>query len=170
MVKQTQKESSKRYYEKHKEEIKARRAGTRSEEHKSYYERNKERIKQKQKAYHDKPEVKKRLAERLVEWRLKNPEKRLLASAKRRASKLNLDFNLELTDIVIPKLCPLLGVPIIKQPGEYDFAPSLDRIDNTEGYTKDNIWIISFKANRMKNTATLSELHSFCQNWIKLRN
>ncbi len=37
-------------------------------------------------------------------------------------------------------------------------SPSLDRIDSTKGYTKGNIWVISNRANTLKNDATLSEL------------
>jgi hypothetical protein len=34
---------------------------------------------------------------------------------------------------------------------------SVDRIDNNSGYTKDNIKVISFRANRLKSNGTLEE-------------
>jgi len=34
----------------------------------------------------------------------------------------------------------------------------LDRIDNNKGYIKDNVWVISRKANTIKNNASLEEL------------
>jgi hypothetical protein len=34
----------------------------------------------------------------------------------------------------------------------------VDRIDPNRGYIADNIWVISWKANRMKSNATLEEL------------
>ena len=37
-------------------------------------------------------------------------------------------------------------------------SPSIDRIDSTKGYTKDNIQIISWRANRIKNDSTPEEL------------
>jgi hypothetical protein len=37
-------------------------------------------------------------------------------------------------------------------------SPSIDRIDSIEGYTVDNIQIISWKANRIKAYATVEEL------------
>jgi len=44
-----------------------------------------------------------------------------------------------------------------------DNSPTLDRIDNTKGYTKDNIIIVSFKANTIKNSATIEELEKVLQ-------
>lgn len=37
---------------------------------------------------------------------------------------------------------------------------SLDRIDNTRGYSKDNVWIISWRSNRLKYDASLDELEA----------
>lgn len=83
----------------------------------------------------------------------------LWLGAKSRAEQNGLEFDLEISDIVIPKTCPCLGIEIV--PGEKDGisnSPSIDRIDSTKGYTKDNIWVISYKANRIKNNATPEEL------------
>lgn len=89
---------------------------------------------------------------------LKNPENRILLSAKHRAKKKGLDFNLELKDIEIPAVCPALGIPL-KFKGErfYD-SPSLDRTDNKKGYIKGNIEVISGRANMLKRNASLEEL------------
>lgn len=37
-------------------------------------------------------------------------------------------------------------------------SPQLDRIDNTKGYTKDNVVVVSKRANTIKNDATVQEL------------
>lgn len=97
-----------------------------------------------------------------------HPEWRMYVAAKRRATEKGLDFNIEPSDIVIPERCPLLNVPFINgTKGNYEFTPSLDRIDPTKGYIKGNIWVITKKANSMKNSATKEELLTFVDNIIK---
>lgn len=92
----------------------------------------------------------------------------ILNRAKRRALKYNLEFNLEPSDIIIPDKCPILEVPLfLGTKGNYEYTPSLDRIDNSKGYIKGNIQIISKKANSMKNSASLEELQTFCKNILR---
>ena len=79
-----------------------------------------------------------------------DPRSPMWSRAKYRAKQKGLDFNITKEDIVIPDTCPLLGIPME--------SPSLDRIDSTKGYTKGNVWVISNRANTLKNDATLSEL------------
>lgn len=102
--------------------------------------------------------------ERMGEWCRNNPEKRLLRAARTRAKKFNLEFDLTLGDIIIPKYCPYLGVELkpyaAREYGSLDVA-SLDRKDSSRGYTKDNIEVISWLANMMKNRATIKELQLF---------
>jgi hypothetical protein len=77
-------------------------------------------------------------------------ELRLFNAAKGRAAAKGREFNLELQDIVIPERCPVLGIPMTR--------PSLDRIDNNKGYVKGNVRVISYRANVLKNDATVEEL------------
>lgn len=92
----------------------------------------------------------------------------MVSNAKERATKKGLEFNLEDNDIYIPELCPLLNVPfVLGEKGNYEYTPTIDRIDNTKGYTKNNIWVITKKANSMKNSATLTELRTFCTNVLR---
>lgn len=88
--------------------------------------------------------------------------------AKQRAEKYGYDFNIEESDIVIPEICPILEVPIVLgEKGNYEYTPSLDRIDNSKGYVKGNIQVISKKANTMKNSASIEELRCFCKNVLR---
>lgn len=70
----------------------------------------------------------------------------LLASAKARAQKKGLAFDLDLEWIIerMEKPCPKTGVEfrLVVGSGRHWNAPSLDRIDNTKGYTKDNCQIV----------------------------
>ena len=93
----------------------------------------------------------------------KAPDKRkiLLNSAKSRAKKNNLPFNLDIDDIVLPEVCPILGIKLEFNKGVCkDNSYSIDKIDSALGYVKGNIQIISFRANTMKSNATLEEIET----------
>lgn len=90
-----------------------------------------------------------------------SPEMYLYNSAKHNAYRRGTDSSLRPEDIVIPKVCPVFGIPLYRQKGaRSDNSPSIDRLDNTKGYTKDNIWIISWKANKLKGEGSLQELEA----------
>jgi hypothetical protein len=93
----------------------------------------------------------------------------LLGQARYRAKKKGIEFNLELSDVVIPKVCPVLKIPLSagsSSGGPRGCSPSLDRVDNTKGYIKGNVQVMSHKANTMKHCANNNELILFA-NWIK---
>lgn len=88
-------------------------------------------------------------------------EKEILARIKHRAKKNNIPFNLTLEDIKIPEICPVLGIPLIKNHGHSGYfvdSPSVDRIKPELGYIKGNVRVISNRANLLKNDATVEEL------------
>jgi hypothetical protein len=92
----------------------------------------------------------------------------IVANARERALAYGYEFDIQDSDIVIPERCPLLNVPfILGEKGNYEYTPTIDRIDNSKGYTKDNIWIITKKANAMKNSASFEELNTFCTNILR---
>lgn len=94
-------------------------------------------------------------------------ERRMLHSARARAKRTGREFSLQLEDIVCPDVCPILGLPLFKGEGRQTAnSPSLDRIDSTKGYIKDNIQVISNLANQMKGPATPEQLLKFAD-WIK---
>ena len=92
----------------------------------------------------------------------KDPRGRMVATAKWRAKKYDIPFNLSKQDFAIPDVCPLLGIPISPVKGKRsDNSPSLDKIDPAKGYTTGNVWVISDKANRMKQNMTVELLRHF---------
>lgn len=99
-----------------------------------------------------------------VEERRLRPDyfaKALIRRLSSRCSRNDVEFNLTVEDIVIPKKCPVLGIELKKTIGNgarTDNTPSIDRVDNDRGYVKDNIIIVSWRANRLKSDATPEEL------------
>jgi len=90
------------------------------------------------------------------------PIKQIYNSLKASAKKRNIDFNLSLSDLnnlTFPITCPILGIPLRYNKGQaQDDSISIDRIDSSRGYEIDNIVVISWRANRLKNNATSEEL------------
>jgi hypothetical protein len=98
-------------------------------------------------------------------YNLKNPHKKMYWGSKKRATDKGFEFSIDLSDIVIPEYCPLLGIKLMHGTGFLiDESPSLDRIDSKKGYVKGNVWVISHKANTMKSDATLEELELLVKN------
>ena len=129
---------------------------SRAEYQREWKLKNKEKVAEYQKAYSK-------------VWYKDNLEKYTLYQVRARAKKLGLPFDLTEEDIVIPPECPILGIPIFRNVGKNGpcaNSPSLDRIDPSKGYVKGNVWIISQRANVMKNDATLEELERFAD-WVK---
>jgi len=160
------KEAQRQWRERNKEKIK--------EYSLKYRAENKEKIALVKKKYDKEYNVANREKKRvyIAGWQRENPEKYLLCLAKTRAKKENLDFNLEVNDIVIPTHCPLLNIPIECNRGlnRRKNSLSIDRIDNSIGYIKGNVWVISWQANVMKHTASKEDLIVFSKNILEKFN
>lgn len=90
---------------------------------------------------------------------------RLLMNSKARARLQGWEHNLEVKDVVIPEFCPILEVPfIIGTKDNYDYTPTIDRIDSSKGYIKGNVKVISMRANKIKTNASQKELETFSKN------
>ena len=125
------------------------------------------------KEYRENKEVNKKAKERAKEFYYKNREKQLQLrkeryrnnlqkvlydSAKKRAKRKNVPFNIEVSDIIIPDKCPVFGFDLVIGTKDKQKSPSLDRIIPEKGYVKGNIIVVSLKANTMKNNATIEEI------------
>ena len=71
----------------------------------------------------------------------------------------------------LPIHCPMLGIPLdyTREISRSDNSPSIDRIDSNLGYTPDNVHVISWRANRIKNDSTPDELTAIADYMRKLR-
>jgi hypothetical protein len=94
----------------------------------------------------------------------------MLYDAKRRATKFGIPFTITKDDIVVPEVCPILGIKL-KRGGRGGSAssPSLDRVIPALGYIKSNIQVISNKANAMKNDATFEEIEMLYLHMSRVR-
>lgn len=83
-----------------------------------------------------------------------------------RAKRAGLTFNLTWADIVPPEFCPVLGERLVlsgKHARMNWWSPSVDRIDNAKGYVKENVAVISNRANVLKKDATPDELRRLAE-------
>ena len=91
--------------------------------------------------------------------------------AKQRAREKGREFTITPDDIIIPSHCPYIGTELHpsanKKSHRWCNIISLDRIDNTRGYTPDNVEVISLLANNMKAGATPTELLSFARHILE---
>ena len=120
---------------------------------------------EKQRAYQKKWDAAKyaRLGDKMRDsnrrWKYDNPEKVMLYAARTRATEKGIPFDLEVEDIVISEVCPILGIKLEKTSGQPGAgSPSLDRIVPEKGYTKGNVQVISMRANQIKSDATADEI------------
>lgn len=161
-------ESQRRYREKNREALKEKRRQARSskdyqsyvdsldpqrleeyrEKRRHYRERNKDAIRKKQREIYE-----------------KNAERYVWTNLKGRAARMGIPFNIEPEDLTPPEFCPVLGIRLerVRVDGRsrgkaIESSPSVDRIIPELGYVKGNIIIVSYKANRIKNNATINEL------------
>lgn len=77
---------------------------------------------------------------------------------KHNALRTGYEWNLEFGDIIWPNSCPVFDVEIdYFSESIKENSPSFDRFDSNLGYVKGNVFIISWRANRIKNDGTADE-------------
>lgn len=95
----------------------------------------------------------------------------MLRNTRSMAKRRGIPCSLHYSDFEIPKYCPILGIPLTymrESSGNDPSHATIDRIDNSKGYQKGNIIVISRLANAMKNSANFDLLLKFCENMPKL--
>lgn len=134
-----------------------------SSESKAAYRTNPEKYKTKVRAHQKANSA--HYLEKNKEYRRAHPEWALLAKARSRAKAARIPFNLTVEDVVIPDLCPLLVIPLVAGTKKLSAnSPTLDRKVPALGYIRGNVWVISHRANTVKNNATLEEIELLARN------
>lgn len=147
------------YRESHKVEIKAAR--------KSFREANREKLIEKDRRYYW--DNREQIAVRGKALHAADPRNVLLHHARKRAKKYNIPFSITKNDLCIPQFCPILGIPIKVGSGRpEDGSPTIDRLIPELGYVPDNISVISYRANTIKNFGSIEE-HLKVVEWMKIR-
>jgi hypothetical protein len=96
----------------------------------------------------------------------------ILSGIKRRSRKREWVCDLTPADLMVPACCPVLGIPLViggegeGRQGPTPNSPSVDRIDNSLGYIRGNVKIISWRANSLKRDATPGELRKIAD-WME---
>lgn len=80
----------------------------------------------------------------------------LLLGLETKAKRRGLECSLTKDDLIVPECCPVFGTKW--DWSNKDTVPSLDRVDNSKGYVAGNVKVISYKANRLKSDAMISDI------------
>ena len=91
-------------------------------------------------------------------YRDNNPMRFKLQGLAAKSKKLGILFDLKEEDLIVPDVCPVLGIPLDGKTRDTQW--SVDRLVPDRGYTKANIKIISMRANRLKNDASILDVES----------
>lgn len=93
--------------------------------------------------------------------RKEDPCLALWSQARSRAAREHRDFTISVEDVrdVWSDTCPVLGTPLkVSRDNAAPNSPSLDRVDNDQGYIPGNICVVSNKFNSMKRDLTINVL------------
>jgi hypothetical protein len=90
---------------------------------------------------------------------------RLLHSVRQRCGESGLPFDLD-SEWLLPRYlaatCEVTGLPLnlfgTGTVGERPWGPSLDRIDQKAGYTKDNVLLVCWMLNRAKGSGSMDDV------------
>lgn len=88
-------------------------------------------------------------------------DRRKITAIRSRCKSSGIEFTIDvqyLKGLNHPKICPILGIDVLyDSSGRSAGRASLDRIDPRKGYIPGNVWIISYRANAIKNDGTIEE-------------
>ena len=98
-------------------------------------------------------------------------EKWIARSKGNKKRMLRKDLSVEYYKSLLRTHCPLLEIELSYENYEGQIVPqnyaTLDKIEPSKGYVKGNVQIISYRANTLKNSASLDEVKLLVKNWSK---
>jgi len=147
------KEYGKQYRQDNKERLRQYRQDIK-EHIKQYRQNNKEKINEQHKQYYRRNPQRTMIRNMLCDSKRRHKEKGF--------SKEDYNVTKEFLLSILPEHCSVLGIKLECNYGkgvgkQSPNSPSLDRIDNSKGYTQDNVRIISWRANDLKSDSTPEE-------------
>jgi len=71
-----------------------------------------------------------------------------------------IPFDITRQDLPVPKICEVLGIPLFYSGSKTDNNPEVDRLIPAKGYVRGNVRVISARANRLKQDATVGEVRA----------
>ena len=102
--------------------------------------------------------------EGLLEFAIRTRIARTLSVVKSSCLKNGIPFDMTVDDLYpLPLTCPVFDVPLnwlSEGKGTSHDHPTIDRMVPELGYMKGNVRIISNRANRLKNNASLTEIEA----------
>jgi hypothetical protein len=95
-----------------------------------------------------------------------------LRSLKKRANQKNIEFNLNkvwIKEKLKNGVCEATGIPfsLDRTPFVNPFYPSVDRIDTTKGYTKDNCKLVCQIYNLAKADHSIEIIETWCKKFVE---
>lgn len=82
----------------------------------------------------------------------------MFIQVKARAKREKIEFAIRLADITFTDQCPIFGFKFERNKNRPMRSASLDRIDNSKGYIRGNVIVVSKLANTIKSCATPAQV------------
>jgi hypothetical protein len=97
------------------------------------------------------------------------------ARLRARKSGIKCDIDAEFLKGLLERqsgFCAISGIPLsfIKGHGHIPTNASVDRIDPTKGYTKDNVQLVARQINTMKSNLSIDQLMDWCELVLRTRH
>ena len=104
---------------------------------------------------------------------VKGRAKTLLKGVMRRSNDVDIDERF-IIERIEDGFCEVTGIPFNMNPSvdtkKNPYAPSIDRIDSSKGYTRNNVQIVIWQYNLMKGEISHDDLLMICEKLIERRN